>query len=116
MFFVFFFPLLEFLSVIEQQYVAAITNKLSYISSILLFSFTLHASLEPPDCKQPVKFKLKSSFPGPHLSIIILLPLVGEHRPNDVSRVFDDHLSSINGFLAEQTSAMNGRPADGYNF
>lgn len=57
-----------------------------------------------------------SLFLGPHLSIVILLPFVSEHGANDISRVFNDHLSWINGFLAEQTSAMNGRPAEGYRF
>lgn len=50
-----------------------------------------------------------------HLSIIIFFSFVSKHRPNDISRVFDDHLPSFDGFLAEQTSAMNRRPADAYS-
>lgn len=50
------------------------------------------------------------------LPIVVFLPFVSEHRPNDISRVFNDHLPCINGFLAEQTSAMNGRPVDSNSF
>lgn len=51
------------------------------------------------------------SFPGPHLPIVVFLPFVGEHRPNDVSGVFDDHFSCLDGFLAEEASTMDRRPA-----
>lgn len=43
----------------------------------------------------------------PHLSTIIFLPLVGEHGSNDISGIFNDHFASLNGFLTEETSAMN---------
>lgn len=49
---------------------------------------------------------------NPHLSIIIFLPLVGEHGSNDISGIFNDHFASLNGFLTEQTSAMDWRSAE----
>lgn len=49
----------------------------------------------------------------PHLPIVVFLPLVSEHGPNDVSRVFDHHFPGLDGFLAKQTATVNRRPAVG---
>lgn len=50
-----------------------------------------------------------------HLCVIVFLPFVSEYRPNYIPRIFNDHLPGLNGFLAEQTSAMNRRPAENQN-
>ncbi len=43
-----------------------------------------------------------------YLAVIVFLPLVSEDRANDIARVLDHHLSSVNVFPAEQTSAVYG--------
>lgn len=60
-----------------------------------------------------VAWNLQGKLMEPHLSIVILLPLVGEHGSNDISGIFNDHFASLNGFLTEQTSAMDRRSAGG---
>lgn len=46
-----------------------------------------------------------------HLSIVVFLPLVCENRTNDDAGVLDNHFTSLNVSLTEQTSSVNGRSA-----
>lgn len=43
-----------------------------------------------------------------YLAIIVLFPVVSEDRANDIARILNDHLSSVNVLPAEQTSAVYG--------